>query len=358
MSYETFVSAVLLRQGEADAFLKAKPKDRKECLLEVLDLDFYKRLGKLTDTKKADARSDVKSIEQKLANFEQVSDADIQLQTRSIANINLQLVETDILKSSKELELLDAKQVINIQKDIRGREGEINNAQGLIQRENEIVSNLKRFRELESDIPQLRNILDIRKRIDDETREMARIEESINREEVRHAELVAEIDQAQNGVDTAKSNDDNLSIKLNKIRDQKDVLKGQAEQVSKIGELEKSIAEAKSKLAPYQDILNREAALDEEKQRYDALKSALPSLEDLLRAMEITTDLEKEKSKLEEEMPTLLENLDQTQSAITEKRNSVSSLEQTKGQIALASDELKSQITALKVNAESRDIFG
>ncbi len=41
ISYPNFVSAVVLRQGEADRFLVAKPAERKDRLMELLDLDVY-----------------------------------------------------------------------------------------------------------------------------------------------------------------------------------------------------------------------------------------------------------------------------------------------------------------------------
>src|SRR5262245_16154115 len=44
LSFDTFTSAVLLRQGEADEFLKAGPTKRSEILTELLQLSFYREL--------------------------------------------------------------------------------------------------------------------------------------------------------------------------------------------------------------------------------------------------------------------------------------------------------------------------
>src|SRR5579885_312016 len=44
LTHGAFVSSVLLQQGRADRFVLAKPRERRDILMELLDLEIYKRL--------------------------------------------------------------------------------------------------------------------------------------------------------------------------------------------------------------------------------------------------------------------------------------------------------------------------
>lgn len=61
ISYETFVSSVLLLQGKSDKFILAEPKDRKKVFLELMQLEFYTQLAKCAKDKQTEANKDVSS---------------------------------------------------------------------------------------------------------------------------------------------------------------------------------------------------------------------------------------------------------------------------------------------------------
>jgi exonuclease SbcC len=354
MGDKTFMSAVLLRQGEADAFLKAKPKDRKERLLEVLDLDFYNRLGDMANNKKSDARRDVKDLEKKLSTIKVVSDGDINAQLNLIAQLKTDLEDIDTQRSNKEVELRDAKSVVDFQEDIRMQEQNMENAQGLIQRESEIAQNVKRFRELESDIPRLRNILDIQSRLQNEEREIDNTEKAIANEQLKHGSFLEDITNLQTELDTARASLDGLDAQFNKITSQKADFEKQLGQISKIEDIESAISEANIQAEPYKDIMLQEKELDNEKQRYDSLKVALPLLGDLLRARKKATKLRTENIKCEEELSALIGELNQTEHSKLILSEEVLELQEIKDKVVLALDDIKLRVVDLNSKIQGR----
>lgn len=84
MNYETFVCAVLLRQGEADAFMKADPAKRKARLLELLQLEFYEALGKKASAYRTEWKGKRDALEEALARLPQPTADEIEAQERLV----------------------------------------------------------------------------------------------------------------------------------------------------------------------------------------------------------------------------------------------------------------------------------
>lgn len=118
MSAQTFTSAVLLRQGEADAFLKAKPAKRREILLELLQLDFYRELGTQATKRKNDCKKESERLSDELVNLSNPTDAEIADQRASIETAKTQIENLSKIKGSKNEELSNAKRSASLQNDI------------------------------------------------------------------------------------------------------------------------------------------------------------------------------------------------------------------------------------------------
>ena len=63
MDYDTFVNTAFLLQGRADEFTRSTPARRKECLAEVLDLAYYRRLEERARERSRDASGRLREIE-------------------------------------------------------------------------------------------------------------------------------------------------------------------------------------------------------------------------------------------------------------------------------------------------------
>lgn len=76
--YDTFVSSVMLRQGESDQIITAQPKKRFEILSGLLDLEPYKRLETAASERMKEARRQAEDLEKRLANLPAVTQEEVE----------------------------------------------------------------------------------------------------------------------------------------------------------------------------------------------------------------------------------------------------------------------------------------
>ncbi len=66
LDYDAFTRAVVLPQGQFDAFLKGKPEERRKILVALLSLEVYERMQKAANLRAADARREAEFIARQL----------------------------------------------------------------------------------------------------------------------------------------------------------------------------------------------------------------------------------------------------------------------------------------------------
>ncbi len=66
LDYDGFTRAVVLPQGQFDAFLKGEPKERRKILVALLDLGVYERMQQLANQKSTAARAEAEFIRRQL----------------------------------------------------------------------------------------------------------------------------------------------------------------------------------------------------------------------------------------------------------------------------------------------------
>jgi len=74
MGYDTFVNSALLLQGQADAFTRRSPADRKAILSEILELGRYDTLAEAARIHLAEARSGTADAARRLSDIEAATD--------------------------------------------------------------------------------------------------------------------------------------------------------------------------------------------------------------------------------------------------------------------------------------------
>ena len=66
LDYDGFTRAVVLPQGQFDAFLKGEPKERRKILVALLGLEVYERMQQLAHQRSAAARTEAEFIKRQL----------------------------------------------------------------------------------------------------------------------------------------------------------------------------------------------------------------------------------------------------------------------------------------------------
>ena len=66
LDYDAFTRAVVLPQGQFDAFLKGEPKERRKILVALLNLTVYERMQQLANQKSSAAKTEAEFIKRQL----------------------------------------------------------------------------------------------------------------------------------------------------------------------------------------------------------------------------------------------------------------------------------------------------
>jgi len=287
MSFETFASSVLLRQNEVDAFLKAKPAQRKDRLMELLDLEFYKKLSKAAKRHRDKWKADYEHEQKKLAALPQVLDGEIEAQRELIKAAEDALVIIRQQQKDKEKELSQCREAIKLVADIEGKELQLKNDKELLRRSDEIREKAKYSRELKGVLPLLEQLWEYRK-------QRIRDEEAIKRFEVEIAQANEQLSELSNQLGVAEG-DRNAAITV--LAEAEEALKEAQLKHAKISKrlselegiegLERKIAETEARLQPFVKTLSEATEIESNYKRYEELKQAVTNLKELSRAKQI-----------------------------------------------------------------------
>ena len=181
ISPETFTSAVLLQQGKADAFFTCISEKRKEVLLELLNLKFYRELGKLAAKNKSDFEKDKKRLEGNLIDLPNPSAEEISMQGELIEEARGLLKKLEDKHKDKETEKRNAQDAQDWQADIGKKEAEQKQIAGLVEHSVRIEANAQRFRELKDVLSPLESFWQAHETIQLKNSELAQFAEVLQR---------------------------------------------------------------------------------------------------------------------------------------------------------------------------------
>lgn len=281
MSYETFVSTVVLRQGEVGAFLQAKATERRRLLLELLDLEFYKKLGDKATQRRNEWKKERDRMQQELESLPLVIEEELAAQNQAITEVEQALTAAKKFLDDKKIELANANLAANLIAQIAEKEEQQHTDAELIVRKDEIEANIRRYQVLKSVIQQLDNLWFARQRLTDEnnsiilsTEKLANLKSELNR-------LSIQVEQAREGERDKCDAIALLTERLEQLEKRQQDLKNQLNGLERVEGLEKQIREAEAKLKPYNSILLQAEEIKQNYQRYEQLRDAVPLLQTL-----------------------------------------------------------------------------
>lgn len=196
MSYETFQSAVMLRQGEADVFLEAKPTERRERLMELIDLSFYRELERAAKRRKNEERDKERRLNEELEELADATDEAVEQQEEQAEQAREALDQAREKRDEKKTECQNARRAEKLENGIEEKREQRQTYQQLLDQKEDIKENVQRARNLERAVPNLKRLHDERGRL---RREQDRLEDHRN----RLAELKEEIELTEAGVEEA-----------------------------------------------------------------------------------------------------------------------------------------------------------
>ena len=334
LDYDTFINSAFLLQGRSDEFTKKSPSQRKEILVNILDLSRYERLAAAARDKRREARD---RAERHTAEIERLREAleEVPEWKDERATVNARIREkrerleelrTEETRMTERLASLRAKaqEVESIQNtlssiDERVQEhretmgtlrDRIEEANDLIEQRDQIQRDYERYEKLQEqreDLDQKRDLhRGIEKQIEQKKSELERrrnqFEKKLHRIEVEHKSNVRTLNEIKPKL--ARKND--LQEKLQSVRAAEEKLEAMGEIRDRRESIRERLAAIETELVGRRQQLQGE--LDSLNQRMKKEERALQESEDL------PDTLEAARAKLEEK-----QSLDQEQREVKEK---------------------------------------
>ncbi len=312
MSYNTFVSAVLLRQGESDAFLKAKPTERKDCLIELLDLEFYRRLGESATSQKNQWLKSRDNFQKTLDNTPSITELELVSQNELIIQLEDKLFQAKEVLDKKKLALNESQRAVDLIKQIETKKEQLQSDNELILQASKIQFQAEQYHQLKYVLLQLENIWQSRNRL-------LAAEAELKKGQLEVEKLKKEIEVAVRKLDETKHTlqknqtellevDKNISVLIL----QEQVINNKLKDIAQIEQIQELINKEQEKLIQYQPILERSSKILEDFQLYTKLNQLLPTL-NTIKTLEANIN----------ENKTIIEGIENELSNIKNRRNKI-----------------------------------
>ncbi len=296
MKYDTFVSAVLLRQGKADAFLEARPTVRRRLFMELLDLNFYERLGDRANRRLNEARSERERRQQDLEGSPSVTEGDLTVQREVVETSGEDLLRIRRTHKAKEAEVGNARRAVDLASQIVENKERQRADDELIQRADAVLSAASRYRELGSALLRLDSLWEARRRSAKEENAIENTNERVAALRSDLGTLSPNLEQARQGKEAALATqseaEDKLQLAIQRQLDTAQKLKD----LGRVEVLERQVREAEEDVEPHKSILAKAEEIEQNLRRYEELSKALPPLRNLqtarARLKELQEDLD------------------------------------------------------------------
>lgn len=293
MGYETFVAAVLLCQGEADAFLKAGAKDRKNLLIDILDLDFYKKLGEKATKYRGEASKERDRCQRELERLPQVKEEDLEAQRAEIVTAKGKLSEARQAAADKTAELGEASRAEGLTGQIAEKQELLRVDNDLIERANPILASAGRYRLLSSVLPKLDGLWEARERLSDEEGRIDEINEKVGALEEEQEALVPQVEQATRDELATREALGDAEGRWTRARELERKLAQELRDLGRIEESERRILHAEDELEPHIPVLERAEEIERDYHRYEELREGVPLIRQLQETLSRLSEAQK-----------------------------------------------------------------
>lgn len=281
MNYETFVSCVVLRQGEADIFLKAKPTERRTRLLTLLDLEFYKNLGDKAIQKRNEWKKEQEKIQQDINNLDEVTEENLKYQEQVITQIKQLLAQGQQFQSEKSKELKNAQDAADYLKKIYEKKEQQKTDRKILDQAKTIQENIKLYRTINNVIQKFDSLWKERERLAEEENRIQVINKNLEQHKVDLATRLQQLEVAKKDEDNQAKCFDLVTQRLEQLKQRKQDLAHQLKDLEQVERLERQIKQAEEQLRPHLYILKNSQDLEQSYKRYEQIAEGIPLLQHL-----------------------------------------------------------------------------
>ncbi len=171
LSYDTFVTSVLLRQGESDRFITARDAERFDILRQLLGLQAYQRLEERARGRARDARSTATVMERQLDGAPAFDPADLEAAESALTAAEEALQDSQAAHGRAQALLQDARTFAELTAQIVESRQRLTEVEGLLADADRIRSDHQEWQTIGPAVPALEEALqDLHEAVDADTK--------------------------------------------------------------------------------------------------------------------------------------------------------------------------------------------
>lgn len=382
-SYETFVAASFLMQGEADYFTSKTPSEKVEILREMLGLNIFEEAKELAKEKRKLLSEKNNFLNDAIENLKGIlpQETSVKATLQDVNNMLNKFAENLAVLKNKEKTLeddLNKKKALeinleNIKNNIKKEEADINK---LLEEKKEIEENIKESNELLSEKEFiLKNIEDLQA--------LRAIREELEKKEKTYLSLKKDMESITSTIENKKENVENnlkeAEVRIEKIKNDiktnEKIINNSDQEKDKllksIGSLKDEVASLKTELKKLEQTVTE---LNEKKNQLKSLNELQKLKEkNIKETIQYLTkqklEIEREKEKIEKAIKELLEEINNKENtlfnlekrvelikkSISEKEKCENSLKQCESEIAKLTQRKESESEKLNLIIESKE---
>ena len=262
VSYENFISSVILEQGRADQFLRASPRERREQLMQLLDLSVYEKISEIANARRNQSRIELKSKTEQLERAVAVTPQDLAAAEIAVSEAQTRYAQSGEAARAAQIARDDAARAAQLDAQI-AEKVERQSADAAILAEAETIESAVRERdELNAILPSLRALSGARRASSHAGRELELARAELEAAQQKERELAPIVEQTRGESEAA-----NVTLTQARLRATQAELDGKsaqsdAETLNNIKELEAQLGRSARELEPHQIWLKRADSIE------------------------------------------------------------------------------------------------
>ena len=284
VSYENFVSSVVLEQGRADRFLRATPRERREQLMKLLDLSVYEKISATANARRNESRGELKNKESQLQSCAPVSPDDVTHAERAATEAQLNFDAANDAWGRAQTARNEARRAADLDAQIAEKIARQNEDADVLA-DAETIENAARERdELNAILPQLRALKNARAVVENAQSDWESARAQRESAQTKERELApwleqrhTELERAERALTGAQARA--ARAELDGARAQDD-----ADKLDQIEELEAEIIECERALEPHRVWLERAETIEARREQITELNEIARKIEPLQAA--------------------------------------------------------------------------
>ena len=275
---ETFHSAILLQQGNADRFLTAGSTERRTILTQLLRLSFYQELDKVATRRYNEEKRRRDDLQREIELLPAPTDLELSQQRDLIQFAENRLTELEAALKEKHQELYDARRAQKLTAELSERERQHENDSALLSQAEHIRTRAQRLRSLREGVRLIEDLWEVRNELERAQQDWQKGEQEVQQLAAQLEEAARQFDVWRNNVAEAATEREKAQVQLAQALQKQNEISRRLVELARIEELERAMEEERQKLIPHQAWLQQRAPIQQRYARHRELRDAISRL--------------------------------------------------------------------------------